>query len=254
MDEDFLPTQADSGKGENRTGEKDETFGDHVDKGGYGASDCNRGRGIRDAETSPEDERADGDKSKTDVFNNVVHDGEEFGVGGFDGMSILFKFVDEILLADGGGGGLAGAGNDEATRGECIAFTLSDIFLLAGNECLVDFDSSLFYAGIDNDLVAETKDEEIAFDYLIGGDLTRFAVADDGGLLFGEDPEFVDSFFGTNFVNDTDEGVGDGDKDKKKVFVGTNRDDHESEDEVDEIENRKGVSEDDFGDSVLDFI
>ena len=254
LDEDFLPAQADSGEGENRTGEKDETFGDHVDKSSYGASDCDCGRGIGDAETGPEDERANGNESETDVFNNVVHDSKKFGVGSFDGVGVLFEFVDEILLANGRGGSFASAGNDEAARGECVAFSLSNVFLFAGNKGFVDFNSSLFYAGVDDDLVAETKDKEIAFDYLIGGDLTRLTITDDGWLLFGENSKFVDGFFGADFINNANEGVGDGNENKKEVFVGANGDNHESENEVDEIEDGKGVPEDDFGNGVLGFI
>ena len=254
LDEDFLPAQADSGEGENRTSEENEAFRDHVNKGGYGASDCDFGGGVGDAEAGPENERADGDESETDVFNNVVHDGKQFRVGGFDGVGVLFKLVDEILLADGGGGGLTGAGNDETARGEFVAFSFSDIFLFTSDEGFVNLDGSLFYAGVDNDLVAEAKDKKVVFDYLIGGDLARFAVADDGGLLFREDSKFIDSFLGANFVDDANESVGDGDENKKEVFVGANGDNHEGEDEVDEVEDGEGVSEDNFGEGVLGFI
>ena len=98
---------------------------------------------------------------------------------------------------------MAGAGDDKTTRGECVASSLFDVVLLAGDEGFINFGTSLFDAGVDEDLVAEFEDEKVAVDDGAGGDLARFAVSDDGGVLFGSETHFVDSFFGTNGVNDT---------------------------------------------------
>ena len=98
--------------------------------------------------------------------------------------------------------------------------------MLAGDERLINLDTSLFDAGVDEDLVAEFEDEEVAVDDGAGGDLAWFAISDDGGVLFGSETHFVDSFFGANGVNDANQSVRDGDKDEKEVFVGADRNNH----------------------------
>ncbi len=72
------------------------------------------------------------------------------------------------------------------------------------DESLVDFDIPLFDAGIDDDLVAEFKNEKIAVDDFAGGNLAWFAVPDDGGFLLGDKAHFVDGFFGADGVDDAD--------------------------------------------------
>ena len=79
------------------------------------------------------------------------------------------------------------------------------------------------------------------------------AVADDGGALFGDQFQFVDGALGADFVGDADEGVGDGDEDKEEVFVRADEDNHHREDEVDEVENGEGVSQDNSADGVGGF-
>ena len=85
---------------------------------------------------------------------------------------------------------------------------------------------------------------------MVLGDLAGLAVSDDGGLLLGEEAHFVDGAFGADAVDDADTGVSDGDKDEEEIFVGANRDNHEGEDEVDEVENGEGVPEDDSADGI----
>ena len=68
------------------------------------------------------------------------------------------------------------------------------------------------------------------------------AVSDDCGLLLGYEAHFVDSALSTDFVDDADESIGDGDQYEKEVFVATDGDDHRSEDDIDEIEDSEGVA------------
>ena len=73
---------------------------------------------------------------------------------------------------------------------------------------------------------------------------------DDSRALLGDKAHFVDGFFGADFVDDTNEGVGDSDKDKEEIFVAADNQDHYGEDEVDEVEDGEGVSGDNSADRV----
>ena len=77
-------------------------------------------------------------------------------------------------------------------------------------------------------------------------DLDWLAVTNDSGLLLGDEAHFVDGAFGADFVDDTNEGVCDGDEDEEEVLVRADGENHESEDEIDEIEDGESVFEDDF--------
>ncbi len=123
--------------------------------------------------------------------------------------------------------------------------------MLAGDEGFVDFDLALFDDGVDDNLITEAENKEVAFDDLVLVDLALFAISDHSGAFFGEEAHFVDGFFGADAVDDADKSVCDGNEDKEEVFVGANRDNHEGEDEVYEVENREGVFEDDFRDGVF---
>ena len=122
--------------------------------------------------------------------------------------------------------------------------------MFAGDEGFVDFDFAGLDDGVDEDLVAERENQEVALDDLIGGDLAVSAFPDDGGVLLGLEFLLVDGLFGANFVDDADKGVGDGDKDEEEVFVGADQDDEDGEDEIDEVEEGESGSEDDFRDGV----
>ena len=164
-----------------------------------------------------------------------------------------FDFGELAVAADGGDSGFAGAGNDEAARDELVAFLFGDVVLLAGDVGFVDFYLAFFYFCIHNDLIAERENHEVAIHNLVLEDLPGFAVPDDGGLLLGNEAHFVDSPLGADAVDNRDAGVGDSNKDEKEILVGANRDNHQGEDEVDEVENRQSVSEDDFANGVLVF-
>lgn len=72
-------------------------------------------------------------------------------------------------------------------------------------------------------------------------DLESLAVSNDGRFLLRNEAHFIDGVLGADFVDNTDKGVGDGDKNKEEVFVGANQDNHSGQDEVDEVEDGKGV-------------
>jgi len=122
--------------------------------------------------------------------------------------------------------------------------------LFTGDEGFVDFDASLFDLSVDDDLVTKREDEEVAFDDLVLEDLANLSFPDDGRLLLGEEAHFVNGSFRTDAIDDADAGVSDSDEDEEEVFVGANGDNHEGKDEVDEVENRKGISEDNPADGV----
>ena len=164
LDEDFLLAETDGGKGKDGGGEENESLWDHVDEGGDSAGDSRLGGGAIDAETRPQEEGADGDKGETDVFDDVIHEGEEFGVGGLDGVGAVLQLGEGAVLPDCGDGGFTGAGNDETARDEGVAGVLSDTVLFASDERLIDLYSSLFYLAIYENLVAEREDGEVAFD------------------------------------------------------------------------------------------
>ena len=153
-------------------------------------------------------------------------------------MSGGFDFAKLTVCAYGYSFGLAGTRYDKGTGNEFVAFFLFDIVLLAGDKSFVDFDGTFRDFTINKDLVAESVDDEVAFDYLGLVDLNRFAVSDDGRFLLGNEAHFVDGFFGTNFVDNADESVRYGDEDKKEIFVSADRDNHQGEDEIDKIKNR----------------
>ena len=254
LDEDFFLAEPDSSEGEDGAREQDEALGNHVDEGGDGASDGDFGGGTLDAEAGPEDEGTDGNEGEADILDDVVHEGEKLGVGGPHFVSGLFDSAQLRFGANGGGGGFTSAGNDERAGDELVAFFLSDVILLTSDESFVDFDGALFEAAVDEDLVAEREDEEVAFDNLVLVDLDGFAVSDDGGLLLGGEAHFVDGAFGADFVDDTNQGVRDGDEDKEEVLVRADGQNHEGEDEVDEVEDGEGVFEDDFWDGASGFL
>ena len=83
--------------------------------------------------------------------------------------------------------------------------------------------------------------------------LDSLSFPNNGGLLFGAKAHFVDGALGADAVDDTDQSVRNGDEDKEEVLIGANRDNHEGKDEVDEVEDGKGVRQDDFADGVLVF-
>ena len=182
LDEDFFTAEADGGESEDARSEEDETLGDHVDESSDGAGDGDGGVGFG-AESGPEEEGADGDEGEADVFNDVVHEFEEFAIGGFDGVGVLLEPGEFGFGADGGDGGFTGARDHERAGDEFVAFMFGDAALLAGNVGFVDLYSSLFYFGVDDDLVAEAKDDEVALNEIFGGDLESFATSDDGGVL-----------------------------------------------------------------------
>ena len=254
LDEDFFLAEPDGGESEDGTGEEDEAFGNHINEGGNSAGDGDFGGGSFNAKSRPEDESTDRDEGEGDVFHDVIHKSEKLRVGGFNFVGGLFDFAEFGFGADGGGGGFTGAGDNEGTGDEFVTVFLGDVVLLTSDEGFVNFDSSLFEAAVDEDLVAEREYYEVAFDDLVSRDLDGFAVTDDGGFLLGGEAHFVDSFLGTDFVDDTDKGVRDGDEDEEEVFIGADHEDHDGEDEVDEVKDSEGVSQDDFWDSVLGFL
>ena len=121
-----------------------------------------------------------------------------------------------------------------------------DIVLFAGDERFVDFDVALLNFAIDDDLVAEGEDEEIAFDDVVLVDLDRLAITNDSGLLLGDEAHFVDGAFSADFVDDTNQSVRNGDEDEEEVLIRADGENHEGEDEIDEIEDGESVFEDDF--------
>ena len=253
LNEDFLATKADGGESEDARGKQDEAFGDHADETGNGRGDGDFGSGSLDVEPGPEKESADGDKGKGNVFNDVIDELEEFRIGSFDGVSGLLNLGKLAVLADGGGGGFTSASNDKTTRDKLVARFFDDVILFAGNVGFVDFDLALLDLCINDDLITEREDEKIAFDDLVLRNLSSFSVSDNSRLLLGDKTHFVDGFFGADAVDDADTSIGDGDEDEEKVFIGTNRDNHEGKDEVDEIKNSQSVGEDNFADRIAGF-
>ena len=156
-------------------------------------------------------------------------------------MGVVFEFGDEIVGADVDGFGVASARYDETARDERVAGGPNDVVLFPSDIGLVDLYGPLSDFAVNDYLVAEAIDEEVTFDDVGLVDLEGFAVSNDGGLLLGDEFELVDSAFGADFVDDADESVSDGDEEKKEIFVGANRDNHEGKDEIDEVENREGV-------------
>lgn len=203
LDEDFFTAEADGGESEDARSEEDETLWDHVDESSDGAGDGDGGVGFG-AESGPEEEGADGDEGEADVFDDVVHEFEEFTIGGLDGVGVLLELSELGLSADGSDSSFTGARDHEGAGDEFVALILCDAALLAGDIGFVDFYSSLFDFGVDDDLVTEAEDDKIAFDEIFGGDLEGFAVPDDGGVLLGDEFEFVDGAFGADFVDDAD--------------------------------------------------
>lgn len=145
---------------------------------------------------------------------------------------------------------MAGAGDHKGAGEEFVAGALHDVVLFAGDERFVDLDFPGGDAAVRRDLVAQGEDQEVALDQLAGGDLASLAAADDGGFLFGLEFEFVDGAFGADFVDDADQGVGEGDEDEKEVFIGADQDDKDGKDEVDEIEESESGFQDDARDGV----
>lgn len=247
LDEDFFATEANSREGEHARGEEDEALRNHIDKSGDGAGDGDFGGFGLDAKTRPEEKGADRDKSEGNVFDDVVHDFEKFGVSGLDSVGAGFEFF-EIAVFDGGlGDGFTSARDDKATRDELVFDSLFEVVLFASDEGFVDFDASLSDFAVDEDLVANRINDDVAFFDVFLVDLKDLAVSFDSGFLLGQKFHFVNGVFGADFVDDSNESVGDSDKDKEEIFVRADDKNHASEDEVDEIKNRKSVFGDDFG-------
>ena len=119
-------------------------------------------------------------------------------------MGILLELGDFGFGANSSDGGFAGARDHEGTGDELIALVFCNTTLFAGNVGFVNFYGTRFYSCIDDNLVAETKNDEITLHKIFGGDLDGFAFPDDGGILLRDEFELVDSVLGTNFVNDAD--------------------------------------------------
>ena len=107
-----------------------------------------------------------------------------------------------------------------------IAFLFDKIVLLATNEGLVDFTGAIFDDTIEHNLVAEREDEFVARFDVFRHNLGDFTIYDEFGALLGEELKLVDNFFGAGFVDDANQGVLDGDEDKKDVFVRANKNNH----------------------------
>ena len=165
-------------------------------------------------------------------------------------MSRSFDSSDEVLVTNSGGGGFTGARNNKTTGDKLVAKRFFDVFLFTGDERFVDLDSSLFDFAIDNNLIAKRKNKKITLNDISLRNLNGFAFSDDSGVLFREEAHFVDDFFGTNFVNDADESIENSNREKEHVFIGANAKNHDSKNKIDEVENRKSVSSDDFGDRI----
>ena len=127
LHKDFLATEANGGEGEDARSEQDKPLGNHIDKCCNSASDGYFWRAIWNAEPRPEKKGANRNKGKRDVFDDVVHDGKEFRIGGLDGVGGRFKLTDEIFRTDSNHGSFAGAGDDKATRDEFISGVLEDV-------------------------------------------------------------------------------------------------------------------------------
>ena len=154
----------------------------------------------------------------------------------------MFKLTEGGFVANSGGNGLAGARNDKGAGDKLVAFLLSDIVLLTGDKRFVNLDGSLSDLAVDEDLIAERIDDEVAFDDLVLRNLTRFAIPDDGRFLLGNETHFINGFLRPDFVDDADQSVKNGDKNEEEVLVGTDHENHDGEDEVDEVEDSEGVS------------
>ncbi len=161
LDEDFFLAEADGGEGEDARGEQDEPLWNHIDEGGDGAGDGGGGIGFG-TKTGPEEEGADGDKRIANVFDDVVHEGEQLAVCGLDGLGFGLEFGDEVVGADAEDFGGDGARGEEGSRGEVVALSLDDAVLLAGDEGFVGFAGAVFDDAVEDDLVTEREDEQIA--------------------------------------------------------------------------------------------
>ena len=160
------------------------------------------------------------------------------------------QFTDKIVSAYGGDYGLASAGNHKATRGKLIARVLGDIVGLTGDEGFVDFYTARDNFAIYQDLIAQRKYNQVALYNVCGGGLKSFAVSNYRGLLLGDEAHFIDSFFGADFVDNANQSICDGDKDKEEVLVTADKEDHNGEDKVDKVEDGKGISSDDTADGI----
>ena len=143
MDKDFFLAETDSGKGETRGSEENKALRDHIDEGGDSAGNGIGGVGFG-AEASPEQKCTNRDEGVGNVLNNIVHEFEKFGIGGFDGVGGIFEFIDEIVHANVFDNSLGGARNYKTPRDEMIALVFGDIVLFAGDEGLIDLYGSLF--------------------------------------------------------------------------------------------------------------
>ena len=123
--------------------------------------------------------------------------------------------------------------------------------LLTSDKGLVNFDGAGFYNAVKKNLVAKRKDGNVAFGNGGGIYLDGFVVSQDGGVLFGKELELVDDFFGAKFIDNTNESIGDGDKNKQHVFVTADKSHHSGKNDVDEIKESKSIFRDDAPGRVI---
>ena len=86
MHQDFFAAEANSGKSEHARGKENEALRYHIDKCGNRTSDGYLCNGAGNAEARPKQKCANGDKGIGNVFDDIVHKSEEFGIGGLNGM------------------------------------------------------------------------------------------------------------------------------------------------------------------------
>ena len=245
LDEDFAATKADGGEGEDTTSEENKPLRYHVDKSGDSAGDGIGGAGFG-VEARPEKQSADWDEGVANVFDDVVHEFKKFAVGSLDRGSLGLELGDKIIGANIFDSGSSSAGNYERARDELVAGVFFNIVLLAGDKGFVNLYGSVLYYTVIQDLIAEGENEDVVFFNLVWFDLVSATAAFDNGVFCGENAKFVDDFLGAEVVNNADEGVCDGNENKEHVFVTTDRDDHERQNQVHEVEKGESMAGDDF--------
>ena len=121
-----------------------------------------------------------------------------------------------------------------------------DFIRLAGEKRFIDLNLSVQNHRVGADLIAGGEDYNIIQNKLFRGNYLHPAVPHRPGFGGVQDRQLFQSLFGVHLLNDTDQGVGNNDRQKGEIPKRTDDNQQNRDEGKDQVEIRKNVGLDDF--------
>ena len=251
MDQGLFPGQPDDGYCQRHTGQQVQALGNHADQGGHHTGHRLSEGMIQHDELVAEQGHADGDQGKADDFDQSVH--------GFHHAGLCCAAVCLGLHGQTGGiavrahvvhTGAAFARDDKTAGQQLVANVFGDGIRLAGDERLVHRYLSGKNGTIGGDLVARAQFRDILAHHFMDRNGTDAAVTNHFHLALGHQVEFLQRGSGLQLLHDTDDGVGGGNDQKRRILELIDNDQQHRQDHEDHIKEGQCILTDDAADAL----